>query len=194
MRRPTIAVGLLPNDREAILHQLNARRVRLGDPRVRRGAARGDPGRPPRRARGPRCDERSCGVRGVARRPPGRRRRRFRSSWSRPTEQADALGEGTDLGPDDEIALRPIDGESVRWRVEAMLIRAQTATETSDERGHGERARSKLPGPPARRSSRSSIQRAASGRRRSPPILRPPCRTAGSDESSWSTRTPSRAT
>ncbi len=45
-------------------------------------------------------------------------------------EQADALGEGTDLGPDDEIALRPIDGESVRWRVEAMLIRAQTATET----------------------------------------------------------------
>ena len=34
------------------------------------------------------------------------------------------------LGPGDELVLRPIDPETLRWRVEAMLIRAQIAGES----------------------------------------------------------------
>jgi len=42
----------------------------------------------------------------------------------------DALLEGEALGPDDELVLRPIDPETLRWRAEAMLIRAQVAAES----------------------------------------------------------------
>ena len=46
--------------------------------------------------------------------------------------QAEALGIGTALGPDDEIVIRPADPDSIRWRAEAMLIRAQMSTERAD--------------------------------------------------------------
>ena len=36
-----------------------------------------------------------------------------------------ALDTYAELGPDDEVVLRPVDPETLRWRVEAMLIRAQ---------------------------------------------------------------------
>ncbi|MBI3746688.1 MAG: AAA family ATPase, partial [Chloroflexi bacterium] len=43
--------------------------------------------------------------------------------------QAEALGDGVALGPDDEIVLRPASPDGLRWRVEAMLIRAQMSAE-----------------------------------------------------------------
>jgi pilus assembly protein CpaE len=43
--------------------------------------------------------------------------------------QFETLGEGTALGQDDEIVLRPVEADAVRWRAEAMLIRAQVVTE-----------------------------------------------------------------
>jgi pilus assembly protein CpaE len=46
--------------------------------------------------------------------------------------QAEALGDGVALGPDDEIVFRPATADGIRWRVEAMLIRAQTSAEQSD--------------------------------------------------------------
>lgn len=39
--------------------------------------------------------------------------------------QFDALGEGDAFGPNDELVLRPVDADGLRWRAEAMLIRSQ---------------------------------------------------------------------
>jgi pilus assembly protein CpaE len=36
------------------------------------------------------------------------------------------------LGPDDEIVIRPIDPDAIRWRAEAMLIRSQVTTGQED--------------------------------------------------------------
>ncbi len=44
----------------------------------------------------------------------------------------DALDGSGGLGPDDEVVLRPIDPEAIRWRAEAMLIRAQVTTDTTE--------------------------------------------------------------
>jgi pilus assembly protein CpaE len=44
-------------------------------------------------------------------------------------DQLDALA---DLGEDDEVVLRPIDPDALRWRAEAMLIRHQVAAEHTD--------------------------------------------------------------
>ena len=41
------------------------------------------------------------------------------------------LGEGG-LGPDDEVVLRPVDADALRWRAEAILIRDQVAAEHSE--------------------------------------------------------------
>lgn len=40
-------------------------------------------------------------------------------------------GEGG-LAPDDEVVLRPVDPDALRWRAEAMLIRAQVGAEQAD--------------------------------------------------------------
>ena len=130
MRRPTIAIGLSPNDREGILAQLNV--AEFGSvilesaeelPAVIQAGipvglaildATSDPAAFAASLAALRGEDVKVPVLVVA-----------------TADQADALGEGTDLGPDDEIALRPVDGESIRWRVEAMLIRAQMATAMS---------------------------------------------------------------
>ncbi len=39
--------------------------------------------------------------------------------------QFDALGEDDTFGPSDELVLRPVDADGLRWRAEAMLIRSQ---------------------------------------------------------------------
>ena len=44
-------------------------------------------------------------------------------------DNLDALGGHSALGPDDEVVLRPVDPETLRWRAEAMLIRAQVDAE-----------------------------------------------------------------
>jgi pilus assembly protein CpaE len=43
--------------------------------------------------------------------------------------QFEAVGEGMALGPNDEVVLRPADADAIRWRAEAMLIRAQVTAE-----------------------------------------------------------------
>ena len=48
-------------------------------------------------------------------------------------DQFDALSDGVALGPNDEIVFRPIDADSVRWRAEAMLIRAQVSVERAGD-------------------------------------------------------------
>ncbi|MBI2763865.1 MAG: AAA family ATPase [Chloroflexi bacterium] len=44
----------------------------------------------------------------------------------------DDLGEDDTLGPNDEIVLRPIDTDGLRWRAEAMLIRSQVVAHATD--------------------------------------------------------------
>jgi MinD-like ATPase involved in chromosome partitioning or flagellar assembly len=129
MRRPTIALGVLPHEREAILHQLNVAEfgsvilesaeelpavIQAGIPV---GLAVLDATSDPAALAVSLAEVREDGV-GVP------------VLVVATDEQAHALGDGMNLGPADEIALRPVDGESIRWRVEAMLIRAQTASET----------------------------------------------------------------
>jgi len=46
--------------------------------------------------------------------------------------QLDELDGSGGMSPDDEVVIRPIDPEGVRWRAEAMLIRAQIAVEHTD--------------------------------------------------------------
>ncbi len=46
--------------------------------------------------------------------------------------QFETLQEGASLGPDDEIVLRPVDADAIRWRAEAMLIRAQVTSHGSE--------------------------------------------------------------
>jgi len=46
----------------------------------------------------------------------------------------DSLAASGDLAPEDEVILRPLDAEGLRWRAEAILIRAQTVA------GHAEGA------------------------------------------------------
>ena len=47
-------------------------------------------------------------------------------------DQFAALHEGSLIGPDDEVVVRPIDPEALRWRAEAMLIRAQVPGDSAD--------------------------------------------------------------
>jgi len=49
-------------------------------------------------------------------------------------EQLDVLLGSDGIGPDDEVVARPLDPDAIRWRAEAMLIRAQAAA------GHAEGA------------------------------------------------------
>ncbi len=44
-------------------------------------------------------------------------------------DDLEALDEAGILGPHDEVALRPVDADGLRWRVEAMLIRSQVDAE-----------------------------------------------------------------
>lgn len=57
-------------------------------------------------------------------------------------EQFEQLGEDDAFGPDDEVALRPLDPDAVRWRAEAMLIRSQVDSDAVGgavlSRGHVE--------------------------------------------------------
>jgi len=43
-------------------------------------------------------------------------------------EQLDLLLGNDGIGPDDEVVTRPLDPDAIRWRAEAMLIRAQATT------------------------------------------------------------------
>ena len=132
MRRPTIAVGLPPAEREAVLQELTT--AEFGSvvlesvselPAVIQAGlpvglaildATDDPVAFAVNLLSIRADGPSVPVLVVA-----------------SAEQADALGDGTALGPNDEIVLRPVDADAVRWRAEAMLIRAQvTAGETEN--------------------------------------------------------------
>ncbi|MES2210736.1 MAG: AAA family ATPase [Chloroflexota bacterium] len=45
--------------------------------------------------------------------------------------QLDGLGDDT-FGPNDEIVLRPVDADGLRWRAEAMLIRSQVGPGSTD--------------------------------------------------------------
>lgn len=47
-------------------------------------------------------------------------------------EQVDVLSETDAFGPDDELVLRPVDGDGIRWRAEAMLIRSQVVSRSTD--------------------------------------------------------------
>ncbi|MEW5991986.1 MAG: AAA family ATPase [Chloroflexota bacterium] len=47
-------------------------------------------------------------------------------------DQLDALVGSDGISPDDEVVARPIDPEAIRWRAEAMLIRAQVAAEHTE--------------------------------------------------------------
>jgi pilus assembly protein CpaE len=47
-------------------------------------------------------------------------------------DQLDALLGADGIAPDDEVVARPLDAEGIRWRAEAMLIRAQVAAEHTD--------------------------------------------------------------
>ncbi len=124
MRRPTIAVGLPPAEREAVLQELTT--AEFGSvvlesvselPAVIQAGlpvglaildATEDPIAFAVNLLSIRADGPSVPVLVVA-----------------DAEQAEALGDGTALGPNDEIVLRPVDADAVRWRAEAMLIRAQ---------------------------------------------------------------------
>jgi pilus assembly protein CpaE len=46
--------------------------------------------------------------------------------------QLDVLLADDGIAPDDEVVARPLDPDAIRWRVEAMLIRAQVAAEHTD--------------------------------------------------------------
>ena len=124
MRRPTIAVGLPPAEREAVLQELTTAEFgsvvlesvsELPDV-IQAGLPVGlaildatdDPVAFAVNLLSIRADGSSVPVLVVA-----------------DSEQAEALGDGTALGPNDEIVLRPVDADAVRWRAEAMLIRAQ---------------------------------------------------------------------
>jgi pilus assembly protein CpaE len=60
-----------------------------------------------------------------------RQRARFATLFVASSEAFDVVDEGA-IGAADEIALRPLTADSIRWRVEAMVIRA-SADETSGE-------------------------------------------------------------
>jgi pilus assembly protein CpaE len=124
MRRPTIAVGLPPAEREAVLQELTT--AEFGSvvlesvselPEVIQAGlpvglaildATEDPVAFAVNLLAIRADGPSVPILVVA-----------------DAQQAEALGDGTALGPNDEIVLRPVDADAVRWRAEAMLIRAQ---------------------------------------------------------------------
>ena len=46
--------------------------------------------------------------------------------------QLDVLLADDGIAPDDEVVARPLDADAIRWRVEAMLIRAQVAADHTD--------------------------------------------------------------
>jgi len=46
--------------------------------------------------------------------------------------QLDVLLADDGIAPDDEVVARPLDAHAIRWRVEAMLIRAQVAADHTD--------------------------------------------------------------
>jgi pilus assembly protein CpaE len=60
-----------------------------------------------------------------------RHRGAFSTLFVASTESFDAV-DAAGIGPNDEIALRPVTPDSIRWRVEAMVIRS-SADETSGE-------------------------------------------------------------
>ncbi len=131
MRRPTIAVGLPPAEREAVLQELTA--AEFGSvllesvselPEVIQAGlpvglaildATDDPIAFAVNLLSIRADGSSVPVLVIA-----------------DHDQAEALGDGTALGPNDEIVLRPVDADAVRWRAEAMLIRAQVTAGQTD--------------------------------------------------------------
>lgn len=47
-------------------------------------------------------------------------------------DQIDALLDEHEFGPGDEIVVRPVDADGIRWRAEAMVIRSQVAPVSSD--------------------------------------------------------------
>ncbi|MEO8462353.1 MAG: AAA family ATPase [Chloroflexota bacterium] len=47
-------------------------------------------------------------------------------------DQVDALLNKHEFGPGDEIVVRPVDADGIRWRAEAMIIRSQVAPVSSD--------------------------------------------------------------
>jgi pilus assembly protein CpaE len=47
-------------------------------------------------------------------------------------DQLDLLLGSDGIGPDDEVVARPLDPEAIRWRAEAMLIRAQDTADHAD--------------------------------------------------------------
>lgn len=131
MSRPTIAVGLPGPEREAIVHALAAASFGtvtletaddlavIVDAELPIGLAVLEAGEDPaavvEAVRRLRLDERSIPVLVLA-----------------DEEHLDILhGEGG-LALNDEVVLRPVDPDALRWRVEAMLIRAQVGAEQSD--------------------------------------------------------------
>lgn len=130
MHRPTIAVGLPPDEREAILQGLTAAEfgsvilesveelptvIEAGLPV---GLAILDATSDPRGF--------AAALRVIRAAGPG-----IPVLVVADEAQFETLDEGAALGPDDEIVRRPADAETVRWRAEAMLIRAEVAAEQS---------------------------------------------------------------
>jgi len=127
MRRPTIAIGLPASERDAILHELTA--AEFGSvilESVEELPAVMEAGLPVGLAILDATKEPLAFAAALA---------TIRTAGSTmpvlviaDEAQFTALGEGAALGPNDEIVLRPADADAVRWRCEAMLIRAQVTS------------------------------------------------------------------
>ena len=89
----------------------------------------------------------------------------------------------------DEYFTRPYSAESLRWRVEAMLIRAQTVDDGKGPVIQAGTGRLGDLGAAGRRSSASSTRRAASARRRSRRTSPRPSRSGAASASCSSTPT-----
>jgi MinD-like ATPase involved in chromosome partitioning or flagellar assembly len=130
MHRPTIAVALPPEEREAVLAHLAA--AEFGTVGLESAAELPEVLRAELPV-GLAIIDASIDPAGVAEALLALRA----GPWAVPVlvvadgDGLDGLLEVGGLGPDDELVLRPIDPETLRWRAEAMLIRAQVAAEAT---------------------------------------------------------------
>lgn len=131
MRRPTIAIGLPVGERDAVLEYLSAAEfgtvvlesaveleeiVRAGLPV---GLAILDATDDPNGLAAILADQRERGI-------------SVPTLIVAETAQFHGLGDDDAFGPDDEVVLRPVDPDGLRWRAEAMLIRSQVVTKATD--------------------------------------------------------------
>lgn len=131
MRRPTIAICLPPGDRDVVINQLTAAEfgtVALEHVTDLANAIGG--GLPVGLAILDATDNPAELADGLARlRAQGMD---VPSLIVAGAEQFDAFPEEDLFGPNDELVLRPMDADGLRWRAEAMLVRSQVDTGGAD--------------------------------------------------------------